>query len=67
MIKDLIDSNFGSGRFWLTIITGIVFAYATFHKVLTSEAVASIITMVFVSYFQKERTPSSGGNGGANK
>ena len=42
-----------SGRFWLTIITGIVFAYATYKKILNSEAVATIVTMVFISYFQR--------------
>lgn len=42
-----------SGRFWLTIITGIVFTYAVWKRVLNAEATATIITMVFISYFQK--------------
>jgi hypothetical protein len=44
-----------SGRFILTVISGIVFAYAVYAKLLPPEAIASIITMVFVSYFQKHR------------
>ena len=55
MIKELMESNFTSGRFWLTIISGIVFAFATYTKLLSGEAVASILTMVFVSYFQKDK------------
>ena len=46
-------SKLSSGKFWLTIISGIVFAYATWKKILSAEAVATIVTMVFVSYFQK--------------
>ena len=42
-----------SGRLWLTIITGLVFAYAVYTKLLSAEATATIITMVFVSYFQR--------------
>ncbi len=44
-----------SGKFWLTIISGFVFAYATYKKILGGEAVASIISLVFVSYFQKKQ------------
>ena len=55
MLKEIIESNLGSGRFWLTIISGIVFAYATYTKLLSGEAVSAIITMVFMSYFQKDR------------
>jgi hypothetical protein len=51
-----------SGRFWLTIITGLVFAYAVKTKLLNSEATATIITMVFISYFQRNR--QNGQNGG---
>lgn len=40
-----------SGRLWLVFITGIVFGYATFAKILSAEAVATIITAVYVSYF----------------
>lgn len=43
-----------SGRLWLTIITGLVFAYAVYTKLLSAEATATIITMVFVSYFQRQ-------------
>ena len=54
-----------SGRFWLTMITGLVFAYATWKKILPEEAVASIIVMVFMSYFNQER--KEGGPNGDNK
>ena len=42
-----------SGRFWLTVITGLVFAYATCTKILDSQAVSAIVTMVFIAYFQR--------------
>ena len=48
-----------SGRYILTIISGLVFAYAVWKRILPSEATASIIVMVFVSYFQKKEN----GNG----
>lgn len=54
-----------SGRFWLTMITGVVFAYATWKKILPEEAVASIIVMVFMAYFNQER--KNGGSNGVNK
>jgi hypothetical protein len=42
-----------SGRFWLTIISGYVFAYCAVKGVLSSEAVSAIVSSVFVSYFQR--------------
>lgn len=47
-----------SGRFWLTIISGVVFAYAVCNKLLPGEATASIISMVFVSYFNRHDRPN---------
>ena len=44
-----------SGRFILTIISGIVFAYSVYAKLLPPEATAAILSMVFVSYFDKTR------------
>ena len=44
-----------SGRFILTIISGLVFVYATVAKILTSEVVAAIIIMVFQGYFNRKR------------
>lgn len=49
-----------SGRYFLTVISGLVFAYATYTKLLNAEAVAAIITMVFINYFQKDRTQNGG-------
>jgi len=43
-----------SGRYLLTVISGLVFAYAVYTKQLSAEATASIISMVFVSYFNKK-------------
>jgi len=54
-------SKFTSGKFWLTIISGFVFAYAVVVKFLNAEATATILTMVFISYFQKEKYQPNGG------
>lgn len=50
-----------SGRYFLTVVSGIVFIYATYTKLLNSEAVATIITMVFINYFQRDRKQENGG------
>lgn len=43
-----------SGRLWLTFISGLVFAYATYAKILEAQAVSAIIVAVFTSYFQRQ-------------
>lgn len=43
-----------SGRLWLTIITGVVFAYSAIVGKLDSQAVSAIVSMVFISYFQRQ-------------
>ena len=50
-----------SGRYFLTVISGLVFAYATYTKLLNAEAVAAIITMVFINYFRQDRPANNGG------
>ena len=52
ILKRLIDKVVG-GRYFLTIVTGVVFAYAAFHKILGADVIATIITMVFTLYFTK--------------
>jgi len=47
-----------SGRFLLTVIAGLVFAYVSMTGILESQAVSTIIAMVFVSYFNKDRNGS---------
>lgn len=49
-----ISKKLTSGRFWLTIIAGLVFAYATVTKILAAEAVAAILMGVFTSYFERK-------------
>jgi len=44
-----------SGRFILTVISGLVFAYAVVTKLIDSQATASIITLVFMAYFSRKR------------
>ena len=50
-----------SGRFWLTIISGFVFAYAVWKRILPAEATATIITMVFINYFQRDKKQNNEG------
>jgi len=59
MINKIIDKLL-SGRFWLTIMAGLAFMYSVYAKILPSEAVASIITMVFVSYFERQDRTKKG-------
>jgi hypothetical protein len=44
-----------SGRWILTIICGLVFAYVAVTKIIPPEASVAIISMVFQAYFTKER------------
>ena len=42
-----------SGRYFLTIVGGLVFGYCAVKGLLEAQAVASILSMIFISYFQK--------------
>ena len=50
--------KFSSGQYYLTVVVGIVFAYASMTGLLPSEAVSSVITMVIVFYFKRDRKPN---------
>lgn len=52
-IGNRILTKLTSGRYILTIIAGATFAYAVVKGILPAEAVAAIVTMVFVEYFQR--------------
>lgn len=59
-MNNQVFSKLLSGRLWLTIISGIVFAYCAFTKILNAECVGAICVMVFQSYFSR---PDRGQNG----
>ena len=44
-----------SGRFWLAIIAGSVFAYVACKTIIPPEATVVIIVMVFKDYFSRDR------------
>jgi hypothetical protein len=50
-----------SGRYFLTIIGGFVFAYAVWAKIMPSEATAAILSSIFVSYFSRTDRQNGGG------
>ncbi len=56
MLKEILTHLFtkmSSGRWILTVICGLVFAYTAINKIIPVDAVVSILTMVFVNYFNK--------------
>ena len=53
-------TKLGSGRYVLTVISGLVFAYAVYSKIMPPEATASILTSVFTSYFLRDRSKENG-------
>ncbi len=51
-----------SGRYFLTVICGIVFAYCAVRKIIPSEAIIAVISTVFTSYFDRaDRKSVEGG------
>ena len=54
-ILQRVISKLTSGQFILTIIAGLVFRELAILQILPSEAVGPIITVVFMSYFKRER------------
>lgn len=43
-----------SGRFIFTVVTALVFAWASYTKMLTAEQVAGIILVVVTFYFNRQ-------------
>lgn len=58
--KDLV-AKLLSGRLWLTLACAFVFIYVSVNKILPEEAIASIITMVFLAYFERRDRSTKGG------
>ena len=53
-ILNKIVDKLTSGRFWLTIVVAIAFNYAVRNNILEPAAISSIMTAVFISYFDKQ-------------
>ena len=52
MWKDIL-SKVGSGRYILTVITGLVFGIASLKGLIDKDVIATIIVMVFTLYFSR--------------
>ena len=50
-----------SGRYILTLICGCVFAYCSITKIMPVDATISIVSMVFISYFNRSDRPKENG------
>ena len=53
---DRVVDKLTSGQWILSVASGFVFIFGTWQGIIPSEAVVGIITMVFVSYFKRDRT-----------
>ena len=60
-IKETLVTKITSGRYYLTLVGGLVFAYAVHAKVLDNQATAAILTAIFMSYFQRTDRNGKGG------
>ena len=56
-----ITDKLTSGKFLLTLIAGMTFFYAVRHKMLEAQAISSIVTAVFLSYFNKQNGEKTNG------
>jgi hypothetical protein len=50
----LILAKLLSGKYFLTIASGIAFLFCVIHRILTPEAIVGILMFVFQSYFNKK-------------
>jgi hypothetical protein len=56
-----IIAKLTSGRFILTVICGLTFAYLACKKILPNEATMGVIILVFEAYFHRsDRTNEKG-------
>lgn len=59
-MKEKIIEKLLSGRYCLTLISGLVFAFAVWKRILEPQATSAILSMVFISYFQRDRSKENG-------
>jgi hypothetical protein len=59
MIQFLIKAL--SGRYVLTVVCAFVFAYCAVKGKIPVDATVAILSMVFISYFNKNRDEQQGG------
>lgn len=57
-----IKDKLFSGRWILTVISGGAFLYMVMNKTMPPEAASAIISMVFVSYFNRKQVENEGTN-----
>lgn len=55
-----MKDKLSSGRFLLTVACAGVFAYCSIGKIMPVDAIVSIITMVFISYFNRSDRKEGG-------
>ena len=60
-IKERVVEKLTSGKFLLTVLVGYAFVYAVINKILSAEAISSIIVMVFMAYFNKDKKADNNG------
>ena len=54
-MNTLLLSKLTSGRFWLSVIAGIVFAATAIGGTLPTEATVMLLVMIFRDYFARNR------------
>jgi hypothetical protein len=54
----MIEKWLGSGRYFLTLMSGIAFLFCVWKRLLTPGEIATILTMVFTLYFTRSDRPN---------
>lgn len=52
-LKEIFVNKVTSGRYYLTLVGGVVFAFAVWKRFINDQATCSILTAIFMSYFQR--------------
>jgi len=61
-VKELLLNKLLSGRYYLTLVGGVVFILCVINKTLEPQATSAILTAIFMSYFQRSDRTTNGGS-----
>ena len=66
-IRERFAGKLSSGKWFITVVTTLVFAYLSIKGTLATDKVMEVVLIVIYAYFTKQPTGGTNGGSGDNK